>query len=990
MTRLEYADNCIIIDDVIYPKGLLRACIEKGKLTVWEDLERTIPLVNSVSYEEILYVNAGETFANEAELLEFVKTHFFLQMSGGGSGSVISVGISSTDLSVSGSPVTSSGSITLNVNNDAITYAKMQNMASGKLLGRYSPGSGNIQELTISSGLDLDSSGNLTVTGGPIKIDSGSYTPTITNVSGVDVASSSVIGNFFWKQTGAIVDIDGYIETIALSSPPEVASRIFRLSPHDILTFNNATDATGFGVTNIINSVDRAGAFIEANPTNNDLLVSFSSDAADSRLFKVHATYILDTALTTPMFISGVISDSNKNRITLTANKTLNSALTATNSSFTVIGSVGTFTVTGRNITGNLLHIDVDSDFIHGEDIEISYTAGTDALEDIDGLAIANFSAIEITNNIASTDTLLTSGRFIMYDFQEGSGQYIYNLDGGNTSNSNLLPIGTRKPDGVSNFDDVGISAGWGVTAVTTEYADDDNGNPVATRIQLGAGGNNTGAAVGTGTWPSSGIQYNLPAGTYTLSIKAKSTSGSDQEFRLAAPLHNFTSDLIATSSWQTFSHTFTSIGGNTRVMFACNGTGEAATDILISEMNLVSGSSPINYMAPAYDGVLGSSGLAEESTDPVWISEGLDFEGKKKVKTYIDDVKTGVDEMSLHMVLKLNAGSTQQGWVIAAGEYPYDFSFKAGNTSLSHQPTFKFGDYAIASASTVGLADGQTHLVSCIYDGTNSHIYVDSMFVSVSGSPSPGENISVKEILIGGIEAISSNTSFDGEIYHLTAYDVAHTEAEIEQQFNALKVEMATRSITLNKIDVLVQFDGDSLSAEPNINYARVSIGEQAIPTQGRTFAKIGAQVGEAIAPDVNTLQYRAEDVDATYDAIRSKNILNVFIGANDLVSLDATTFVARLKAYCLNRKATGWTVILCTVLPNTAIDLTERAAANSAIVSDTSFYDFRVDWHLEDFGLDGAELNTDWYHDGVHATEALQILMGEAHAPVLTAALA
>jgi hypothetical protein len=39
-------------------------------------------------------------------------------------------------------------------------------MASGKLLGRYSANTGAIEEITISTGLSLDGSGNLTATGG--------------------------------------------------------------------------------------------------------------------------------------------------------------------------------------------------------------------------------------------------------------------------------------------------------------------------------------------------------------------------------------------------------------------------------------------------------------------------------------------------------------------------------------------------------------------------------------------------------------------------------------------------------------------------------------------------------------------------------------------------------------------------------------------------------------------------------------------------------
>jgi hypothetical protein len=68
-------------------------------------------------------------------------------------GSVTSVGISSTDLSVSGSPVTTSGSITLNINSAAVSYAKIQNVAASRLLGNPTGGATSVSEISLSTGL---------------------------------------------------------------------------------------------------------------------------------------------------------------------------------------------------------------------------------------------------------------------------------------------------------------------------------------------------------------------------------------------------------------------------------------------------------------------------------------------------------------------------------------------------------------------------------------------------------------------------------------------------------------------------------------------------------------------------------------------------------------------------------------------------------------------------------------------------------------------
>lgn len=84
---------------------------------------------------------------------------------GGGGGGVTSVGVTSTDLSVSGSPITSSGSITLNINNGAVTFAKMQNLGPVSLVGNSTAGSATMERITIGSGLSL-TSGVLSATGG--------------------------------------------------------------------------------------------------------------------------------------------------------------------------------------------------------------------------------------------------------------------------------------------------------------------------------------------------------------------------------------------------------------------------------------------------------------------------------------------------------------------------------------------------------------------------------------------------------------------------------------------------------------------------------------------------------------------------------------------------------------------------------------------------------------------------------------------------------
>ena len=48
--------------------------------------------------------------------------------------------------------------------NDAVTYAKLQNVTDGRLLGRSAGSAGDAQEITVGAGLSL-SAGALTATG---------------------------------------------------------------------------------------------------------------------------------------------------------------------------------------------------------------------------------------------------------------------------------------------------------------------------------------------------------------------------------------------------------------------------------------------------------------------------------------------------------------------------------------------------------------------------------------------------------------------------------------------------------------------------------------------------------------------------------------------------------------------------------------------------------------------------------------------------------
>lgn len=173
---------------------------------------------------------------------------------GGSGGTITSVALSSTDLSVSGSPLTGTGgTITANINNDAVTYAKIQNVsAASRLLGRGDSGSGDVQELTVGSGLQI--------VGTVLSATVGGGTPTFQQVltSGSTLTGNNTVnasgfnftmnnnGIITWGATNSQIIIDEPGHDLTLLATDKTFLKIANFgaaSPGDVLSIVSA--ATG-------------------------------------------------------------------------------------------------------------------------------------------------------------------------------------------------------------------------------------------------------------------------------------------------------------------------------------------------------------------------------------------------------------------------------------------------------------------------------------------------------------------------------------------------------------------------------------------------------------------------------------------------------------------------------------------------------------------------------------------------------------------------
>ena len=131
--------------------------------------------------------NAGRTAITPAEGEPIYTTDTKQLFVGDGStaGGISIGGVSDGD---KGDITVSGTGATWTIDNDAVTYAKIQNVsATSRLLGRASSGSGDIEEITIGSGLSLSGT-TISASGG-----TGSPTAVIYKTADETVTSSSTL-----------------------------------------------------------------------------------------------------------------------------------------------------------------------------------------------------------------------------------------------------------------------------------------------------------------------------------------------------------------------------------------------------------------------------------------------------------------------------------------------------------------------------------------------------------------------------------------------------------------------------------------------------------------------------------------------------------------------------------------------------------------------------------------------------------------------------
>ena len=118
-----------------------------------------------------------------------------------GSNGIVGNGNLSGDVTTTNSLITTIANdavTTAKILNSNVTYAKIQNVSTNnRLLGRFTTGAGVVQEITISTGLSLDGSGNLTATAtshDPVTLGTANGLSLSGQVLSLGLASTSTTG----------------------------------------------------------------------------------------------------------------------------------------------------------------------------------------------------------------------------------------------------------------------------------------------------------------------------------------------------------------------------------------------------------------------------------------------------------------------------------------------------------------------------------------------------------------------------------------------------------------------------------------------------------------------------------------------------------------------------------------------------------------------------------------------------------------------------
>lgn len=475
---------------------------------------------------------------------------------------------------------------------------------------------------------------------------------------------------------------------------------------------------------------------------------------------------------------------------------------------------------------------------------------------------------------------------------------------------------------------------------------------------------------VGTGNWLlRSVLTSTFPAGTYTAVAWVKRNAGTDQPFALSSDNTATRSVQSATSAWQRFTLTFTKASTwNISHLSICSSDGATNGNIQVAAFDLFDGSSDLGP-----EDMVGTLMLGANSVNAPSASAGeLNLSAGGYGVVQFDQSATLTEFTVIGLVSKTAAGSSFQAMLSKVQAYT-EFSAQSDQTNTS-QKQFIEGSVVFNTPGLWRLLNRGYHMLTVRADSSGKSVWLDKskLFSSSTGMV----DVVLRDLWVGAILDTTLTTGL--KVQALALWDRAIDDAEVEEAYAYLDSVATVAPNTTTRVYVA---EGDSITAT-DASYAYL-FGANASP------AVIGANwavPGDGLAQ----LQARAADLDACVSDTASDYVLSVLIGANDLAAYTggAAQYSIDLAAYCAARRAAGWKVVICTILPRTnATHNTRRAIVNADIatwvgVNCDAIADFAAN---ADMGDDADASNLTYYSDGVHPTAAGQAVLE----PILRAAI-
>jgi lysophospholipase L1-like esterase len=490
----------------------------------------------------------------------------------------------------------------------------------------------------------------------------------------------------------------------------------------------------------------------------------------------------------------------------------------------------------------------------------------------------------------------------------------------------------------------------------------------------------------------------NVPAGTYTQAMTCISNTGSSQTFNIGFDGTNING--TATTSWSRITATHSlSAGGYVLPMQWISGT----LDVTCDDFEMYPGSSDLGRETLAGHLYLGRSAYSNFGTNgsgivnPTSAGYGvIQFNASQGGLTAFT---------SMAMVNKITAGPNNQQDALTRLPTSFgDFGSVLDNNIVAYSgfyPTIMFGasnSIPLPSGSSAAQADqgffkmqgAGWHVLTQKYDGTKADVFVDDVLIGTKTySATTPQNVNDLQF---NITQQTSNIS-GYEYNSMALWPSALTDAQIKSSVSVLQSRAAQSSIVATSVSRVYAAVGDSITAGFQAttgigSYASISALAASPAVLGANWAVSGYKIADLVA--------QAPTVDRMLPANRTgrKFILSVLIGANDQAE-GASAFTASLASYLDARRAAGWTVILCTLLPQTTAGFNPfRDAVNTNIYgwSIGQHYDYLADLAADPtIGIDGngsstGPWNTTYYNaDGVHLNGAGHSIAAGIFGPVL-----